>query len=142
MKALSIKQPWLDAIVQPSVTPKWIENRSRPAPAKHIGTRILLHASAQTDRHAILPFGYNTARRDWPDVRGAILAVATLAGCHFDRDGCGANCATWGEWQVYHWLLADVVALPEPVPAKGALGFWRPTPAVLDAVQRQIEVTA
>jgi hypothetical protein len=141
MKALSVKQPWADAIAHGE---KRTENRSRPAPAKHIGTRILLHSSGAPDRHAVLPASFDIGRLYGVvplGARGAILGVATLASCHRSGDGCSDNCATWGEAQAFHWKLADIVALPEPVPAKGALGFWQPTPDVLDAVQRQIEVT-
>jgi hypothetical protein len=137
MRALSIRQPWADAIVHGT---KRTENRTRPAPDKHVGTRILIHTSLLGDRAAILPFGYNTARRDWPAARGAIVGAATLTGCHRDA-GC---CTPWGQRSgarpVYHWQLTDVVALGQPVPAKGALGFWTPGPDALAAVYRQIEV--
>lgn len=66
----------------------------------------------------------------YPGVRGAVLAVATLAGCHLDA-GC---CGPWGMREVYHWQLADVEALPEPVPCKGSLGLWAPSADVLAAV--------
>jgi hypothetical protein len=39
----------------------------------------------------------------------------------------------------YAWLLADVQALPEPVPCKGALGLWQPDAATMDAVRRQVQ---
>lgn len=40
----------------------------------------------------------------------------------------------------YAWLLADVQALPEPVPCKGALGLWEPDAATMDAVRRQVQL--
>ena len=39
---------------------------------------------------------------------------------------------------VWHWVLDERRALPEPVPARGALGFWRPAADTLAAVLRQI----
>lgn len=141
MKALTIQQPWLDAIVQPGDNPKRTENRSWTPPTALIGQRILLHSGKADDRRAILPFGFNTARGDWPDQRGVILAAATLVDYHLDGDGCGdpnVNCGLWGFREVFHWGLADVVALPEPVPCKGLQRFWTPPPAVLAAVQQQL----
>lgn len=128
MKALTIKQPWADAIVHGS---KRTENRTWPAPAKHIGTRILIHAGAAYDPMGRFIITDRDALNSWPDVRGAILAVATLTGCHLD-EGC---CAPWGERQVFHWHLADVSPLAIPVPAKGRLQFWTPTEAVLAAIE-------
>lgn len=131
MKALTVKQPWADAIVHGS---KRVENRSWPVPTKHLGTRILIHAGAAYD--IMGRFVIDRADLDsWPDTRGAILAVATLASCHFDGDGCSQNCSTWGQRQVFHWKLADVIPLATPVPAKGALGFWTPADDVLTAIE-------
>ena len=133
MKALTIKQPWADAIVHGE---KRTENRTWLAPSRYIGTRILIHAGLTGDRRAAL-----SGVRPGPDVRGAILGVATLASCHFDGDGCSENCATWGQRDVFHWQLVDVAALVAPVPAKGKLGFWTPTPdaiAAIEAVQAEV----
>lgn len=127
MRALTVKQPWAGAIVHQT---KRIENRTWKLPAAHIGTRILIHAAAKPDKHAIV-YGPNL------DVYGAIVGVATLTGFHFDsgRQPC---CSEWADPDAYHWALADVIALDQPVPAKGALGFWAPAPDVLTAVQQQL----
>ncbi|NUP23567.1 MAG: ASCH domain-containing protein [Streptomyces sp.] len=138
MKALTIRQPWADAIAHGT---KLTENRSWKAPVKHTGARILIHAAAANDKTAILPPEANVGRafgRIPIAQRSAIIAVATLTGCHFDT-GC---CAPWGMADYYHWELADVVALPEPVPAKGSLGFWTPASGILDAVTAQMAVTS
>lgn len=37
----------------------------------------------------------------------------------------------------YGWLLVDVVAFPEPVPAKGAMGLWRVWGELRDRVNEQ-----
>lgn len=144
MKALTIRQPYADAIVHVD-HPRWgrktIENRSWPAPAVHMGARILIHAAKEGDRAAlaagVLP---------GPDVRGAVIATALITGCHFEGVACkirgGTGCGPWANPEVYHWVLRDVTPLPEPVPAKGSLQFWTPTPNVLAAVQRQIEAVA
>jgi len=41
-----------------------------------------------------------------------------------------------GRWA---WLLANIRALPEPIPAKGALGLWDLDAATLAAVEGQLE---
>jgi hypothetical protein len=128
LRALTVRQPYPDAIILGS---KKTENRSWPIPAKHVGTRVLIHAGAAPKRRAVLPEGVDTSA--WPGTLGVILAVATLAGCHFDA-GC---CRPWGFAEVFHWQLVDVRPLAVPVPAKGALGFWTPGDDVLTAVQAQ-----
>lgn len=131
MKALTVRQPWAGAIVHQS---KRVENRMWKLPAKHVGARILIHAGAEPDKWAAV-YGPNL------DVYGAIVGAATIAGCHFARD-LNVCCSYWAEDNCYHWELADVIALPEPVPAKGALGFWTPKPEVLAAVETQLAEVA
>lgn len=123
MKALTIRQPWASAIAHGT---KRTENRSWPAPAKHLGTRILIHAAAAEDRtprtSQDIPRELTNGIGIWPDTRSAIIAAATLASCHFD-DGC---CAPWGINGYFHWKLEHVTTFATPIPAKGALGFWTP----------------
>jgi hypothetical protein len=131
VKALTIRQPWAGAIVHQT---KRVENRTWKLPARYEGARILIHAGAQPDKQAIV-YG------DHLDVYGAIIGAATITGCHYDtgRQPC---CSEWAFTDTYHWELADVVALDEPIPAKGALGFWTPPANVLAAVEQQLGVTA
>ncbi|MFJ3141654.1 ASCH domain-containing protein [Streptomyces halstedii] len=133
MRALTVRQPWASAITHGT---KRTENRSWPVPAKHIGTRILVHAAAAEDRTPRVSKDVPRQLTDgigvWPDTRSAIIAVATLTGCHFDKGmSC---CAPWGMEGFFHWELTDVAALPEPVPTKGALGFWTLPEDVVNAV--------
>ncbi|MFF2731847.1 hypothetical protein ACFVS9_28550 [Streptomyces sp. NPDC058008] len=125
MKALTIRQPWAGAIVHQD---KRVENRTWKLPARHHGTRILIHAGAQLDKNAKI-YGPNFG------VYGAIVGVATITGCHWSDDG--TCCSPWGFQQAYHWTLDDVAVLPEPVTARGALGFWTPTADALNAVTVQ-----
>jgi hypothetical protein len=127
MKALTIRQPWAGAIAHQT---KRVENRTWQLPGKYWGARILIHAGAQRDRWAVV-YG------DQLDVYSAVVAVATVTGCHYSEDG--RCCGPWGEETVYHWTLDNVIALPEPVPAKGALGFWTPDEDVLTAVEQQLQ---
>ncbi|MFD9070575.1 ASCH domain-containing protein [Streptomyces lasiicapitis] len=125
MKALTIKQPWAGAIAHQT---KRVENRSWKLPAKHEGTRILIHAGAERDRYAVV-YGEHF------DVYSAVVAIATITGCHYSDDG--RCCGPWGDEVAYHWTLTDVVALPEPVPAKGRLGIWTPDAELVAAVEAQ-----
>lgn len=127
MKALTIRQPWAGAIVHQT---KRVENRTWKLPAAMHGARILIHAGAQLDRDARV-YGPNLG------VYGAIIGAATLTGCHF-HNGNQVCCSEWAFEDTYHWTLADIVALPEPVPCKGRLGFWNPPADVLAAVQQQL----
>ena len=127
MKALTVRQPWAGAIAHQT---KRVENRTWQLPTKHEGTRILIHAGTQLDRDAKV-YGPHLG------VYGAVVAVATITGCHWSDDG--TCCGPWGQDSVYHWTLADVVAVPEPVAASGALGFWTPKDDVLAAVETQLK---
>lgn len=129
MKALTVRQPWAGAIAHQT---KRVENRTWKLPAKYHGARILIHAGAEPDKNAIV-YGPNL------DVFGAVIAVASFTGCHYD-DGNDPCCSEWAFRGTYHWTLDDVIALPEPVPAKGVLGFWTPNDDVLAAVHAQTVV--
>lgn len=137
-RALTVRQPYADAIVQPSVTPKRIENRSWPLPARYVGVPVLLHSAAAPERKPVLPDGWDPGSPDGQ--LGVVLALVTFTACHLDGAGCGENCATWGHWQVFHWDITDVIALPTPVPAKGQQQFWTPGDDVQAAVREQLAV--
>lgn len=127
MKALTVKQPWAGAIAHQT---KRVENRTWKLPAKHHGARVLIHAGAERDRWAVV-YG------DHLDVYSAIVAVATLTGCHWAEED--RQCSPWSEGAAYHWTLGDVTALPQPVPAKGRLGLWTPSLELLTAVEQQLK---
>lgn len=151
VRAITVKQPWAWAIAHGGKT---IENRSRGTKFRGL---ILIHAGASWSdrggrddrvldawwgagprpRHASLEAAHYRTR--------AVIAVAELVDSHPDA----ACCRPWGESQyseasgrtrtdVHHLVLANVLALPDPVPATGALGLWRPTPDLLDAVNRKV----
>ncbi|WNI19139.1 hypothetical protein [Actinacidiphila sp. ITFR-21] len=144
-KALTIRQPYADAIVQPSDCPKRIENRSWPLPARYVGVPVLLHSAAAPERKPVLPdawdigrpFGHLYGVRPLGQL-GVILAQATFASYHFPGDGCDEQCVAWGMRQVFHWRISNLVPLAEPIPAKGQQQFWTPPDDVLAAVQAQL----
>lgn len=144
MRALSIQQPWANAIVYGT---KRVENRTWDAPRWVIGQIVAIHTSKKPDVSARPPAG-----ESWPmDHRmhlGAVIAIAKVAGCHHatscPRHEEGAPwplCTAWSARGQFHWELADVRPLAEPVPCKGALGLWRLPDDVEKAVRAQLEVT-
>jgi hypothetical protein len=143
MRALSIMQPWVNAITHGD---KRVENRSWRAPEWVIGKRIALHASKGFDRDAGFPDGKDAM---WQPPQhlplGAVVASAAIIGCHpmhHECDPAGAwapVCSPWAVWGQCHWLLGDVHALPDPIPCRGALGLWKLPEDVERAMRRQLD---
>ena len=151
MRALSVQQPWCSAI---ACGPKRVENRSWPAPRWIIGQRIAVHASKGPDWHApreawtaagIAPYVPGSPRAAWTGSLplGAIIATATVAGCH-DWHECmqWRACSDWAVSGQQQWVLADVHPLLERVPCNGKLGLWPLPDEVESAVLAQLEETA
>lgn len=137
MYAITIKQPWLWAILRVG---KKIENRTWKPPDSVIGQRIALHASKEFD-----PGGAEAIDRivgpayEMPVSRacqtGAILAVATLV--HVTQiEDLTKPVPKWavGPWC---WALTNVLELREPIPTKGALGLWKVSPATQYKIETQ-----
>lgn len=130
--ALTLKNPWSLAIPSHG---KNVENRGW-GPPDHVD-RILIHAGKAWD-----PWPAMVSVVDRAAVAtSAIVAVADIAhacdsslNAHALRCGCGPW-AMPGQW---HWVLANVLALPEPVPATGKLGLWRPDQPTLRTVAAQL----
>jgi hypothetical protein len=144
MRALSVRQPWAWAICHG----KDVENRSKGT--KHRGL-LAIHASKSAPYREdvndprIVDLIVANSLDDPSSAQGAVVAVATLAGCHLSPDfggTCGATrplCSPWSARDQYHWQLADVRPLPEPVPCRGMLGLWRLPDEVEKAVRAQLE---
>lgn len=67
--------------------------------------------------------------------RGALIGFVTVTGCHHASEcvdtSTGELCSPWADWRrvgqtsgVYHWVMADPVALDEPIPMRGRQGLW------------------
>ena len=131
MRALSIKQPWLYAIMHLG---KQIENRDWRPPDWIIGERIALHASARPDTLTAIASCQKIAGVMLPKniPMGRILATAVIVG-FVGIDGSGVTNEERrsevldDKWFFgdYGWMLDDVRILETPVPYKGALGLWR-----------------
>lgn len=130
MKALSIRQPWAWAVLHAG---KRVENRDWPTAFRG---RVLLHASKGCTRGEYEEAAWaisGDARVKVPPLvelpRGAIVGAATIYDCVSASDSpwfCGP----------FGFLLSHVVALPEPIPCKGALGFWDVPNTVEELVRR------
>jgi hypothetical protein len=149
MKALSVRQPWLAMITHGQ---KRVENRSRRS--WHRGP-IALHASGpdrwDRDGQESDVVAAEWRRLGWPGapdrkspniVYGAVLAVADLLdvceGSTFDLGPLRCDCGPWAARGQYHWKLANVRPLAEPVPCRGALGLWTLPEDVEAAVVAQL----
>jgi hypothetical protein len=122
LRALSIWQPWAHAILHLG---KDVENR--PKPTKYRG-RILIQASLTTTNHEraeAIKLGLNSDRL----IRGAIVGDVEIVDC-VDNSPSG-----WARPNQWHWVLKNPRALFEPIPFKGALGFIKVPPKLLEGAQ-------
>ena len=130
MKALTIKQPWVHAIMREG---KDIENRSWQ---RSLRGWLAIHASAQPRRAARFPRGLRV-----PDLN--TLDYAAICGVARVVDIVTKSRSKWF-WRPndgstnYGWLLAQVKILRKPIPCKGALGLWDVPPKVLRQLRRQL----
>ncbi|WP_019074402.1 hypothetical protein [Streptomyces hokutonensis] len=126
IRCMTIRPPWSDLIaIEDDQVAKRIENRVWST--RWRGT-LLIHAGSEVDTRALaLPAVRQTLDADYELVRGAVVAIADLAGIHAD-DGA---CTPWSQEGCFHWELARVQRLTTPVPARGTQRLWKPTPKLL-----------
>lgn len=146
MKAISIKQPWASLIVEGI---KDIENRTWKCPEKYIGRRVLIHASSaivrSTMQGSLTTKQLQCANSGLPSIydfekmflKGAIIGSVEIVDCVINHPSIwaekteGVTDINTGEFipkrdpkPIYNWVLANPIKFPEPIPAKGMLGFW------------------
>jgi hypothetical protein len=130
MKALSIKQPWVHAILREG---KNIENRTWQ---RNFRGWVAIHASAVPRRGARFPRGLTV-----PDLKtlhyGAICGVARVVKIVTKSRSKWFNQPSRG-YTYYGWVLADVTPLPRPITCKGALQLWNVPPNILRSIKRQL----
>lgn len=153
---ISIRQPWASLIIGGPLSPgvKPIENRTWKPAVRLLGQRIAIHASKKLDMEAFeeLIDGYipGFERSEWPYGKpgefptGAVIGTARLVRVFvgeprgmFDPvypDGMPDDCKRWYGGPV-GIELREVVRI-DPVPCKGARGFWR-LPADVEAKVRE-----
>lgn len=162
LRAITIRQPWAAAV---ACGAKTVENRKRGFPTWYRGP-LLIHAGAGWSKRGETDIRVTdlAAERGWttdtdddgvvhmkpqqPSLdRKAALAITELVDVHHAEEGC---CDTpWAEYvytgsdgvvveRVSHLVLADTVALMEPVECTGRLGLWVPDPLLIAMVQLQL----
>jgi hypothetical protein len=128
MKALTIKQPWVHAILHEV---KDIENRSWQHSYRGW---IALRASAQPAPAARFPRGVPV-----PELNG--LDYSTICGVARLTDIVTRSRSKWFDrvdYVNYGWVLSDVQALKTPIPCKGSLGLWEVPPTIVRSIKRQL----
>lgn len=146
MKALTLTQPWAALV---AIGAKRIETRSWGT--RHRGP-LAIHAAKgfgglprgrsladvcldEPFRSALVAAGIRlfVAGQDLP--LGAVVATCTLVGCYriegayediYRRTYAAEHERAFGDFTPgrYAWVLTDVIALPEPIPARGMQGLW------------------
>lgn len=130
MKAITIKQPWVHAILHEG---KDIENRSWQ---RSFRGWLAIHAAAQPRRDVDFPRGHRV-----PDL--GKLSYSAICGVACVVDIVTKSRSKWF-WRPddgsinYGWILEDVKGLKTPIPCKGALGLWNLPPDVLRELQSQL----
>lgn len=136
MKAITIKQPWAQLIVEGI---KDIENRTWPT--KFRG-RVLIHAGMDKTLMNVIPSSFLSvdqidliknvkfSPKEW-DLYGVIIGSVEIVDCVINHPSCWAEKSeiTIGAMQmgvkpIYNWFLANPIKFPEPIPAKGKISFW------------------
>lgn len=133
--ALTVMNPWGALITHGT---KRIENRSWEPPTSL--TRFLVHAGKGWDAGAGRIILDNAATVD-KGTTSAIVAVADLDRiCNISRrlDHIGCGCGEWSMPGQYHWVLTNVIVLPDPVLCSGRQKLWWPDPKVVAAVAEQV----
>ena len=130
MKALTIKQPWVHAILNEG---KDIENRSWKR-----GFRgwLALHASATPRREARFPRGYKVPPLESLPY-SAICGVARVVDIVLKSDSPWFYRPRDGT-KNFGWVLRNIKPLKKPIPCKGALGLWDVPAPVLRALKQQL----
>lgn len=115
-RALSVRQPWAQAIVHLG---KDVENRPWRT---HYRGRILIQAALKIEREEALKLKLD------PDElpTGAILGSVEIVDCIRNSK---SKWTSRGQW---HWILKNPRYLAKPIPFKGALGFIRVPPRLLE----------
>ena len=122
MKALTIKQPWAQLIID-----GYKKYEFRSWKTKYRG-KILIHAGMSLERDMVSRFkDYNLEY-----VMGAIIGEATLEDCilvdeKFNKELREIDPIVYGRSnhiETYAWKLSNVIKYEEPILIKGKLGLW------------------
>jgi activating signal cointegrator 1 len=136
VKALTLTQPWATLV---QIRAKRIETRSWSTSYRG---RLAIHAAKGFPKWAKMvcgePIFHSALYRAGYDIGlrsteilpvGCVIATCVLIRCRFTQDvspQISEQEEAFGDYYPgrYAWFLSDIIALPEPIPAKGALGLW------------------
>lgn len=152
MRGLTLWQPWASLV---ALGPLAKPHETRSYRTRYRGP-LVIHAAKTKHKRlqtatleangALSPIGLGLPN---PLPFGVIVAVAELTGCRPMGGPAGAVPAhdldrAFGDWSPgrFAWRLENVVALAEPIEAKGYQSLWIPDAAVADAVQDLVGVKA
>lgn len=138
MKALTVCNPHSWALIYGD---KPFENRNWPSPYRGL---LAIHAGASTRWLTILDQVGQPSQRQYVGqpaaedlIFGCIIGVVRMVACKRPED-CGGHPTATGPWC---FEMAERVALAEPVPCSGSLGFWEVPEAVARRVEAQLQET-
>ena len=144
MITISVKQPWAYLLCAGI---KGIENRTWILPEKYKGQRVLIHASAKTDKEPYMLFDdaqIDAIGSDIMDVVASYHNTSAIIGSVVFTDSVINHQSVWaekthmaklGEHELpsclyppykptYNWVASDPILFDKPIPAKGKLSFW------------------
>ncbi|MFJ2875440.1 MULTISPECIES: hypothetical protein [unclassified Streptomyces] len=130
IRGISIRQPYAACIL---ASAKTVENR----PGRWRTGWVLLHTSKTIDQPALRDPLIGRTIRERELVTGAVVGIARITDCHQDPEGAPL-CSQWAHPGTWHLVLADVQALRRPVPARGQVVPWKPTPDLVAQVFQQL----
>ena len=129
--AISLWQPWASLV---AIGAKQIETRHWSAPRRHWGQRIAIHAAKRKNDLWLCeehPFSEYDLDAELP--LGSLVATAVLARCTEINELAAAELQAtrpheyaFGNYDIgrWAWVLLHVEPLAEPVPWRGAQGFF------------------
>ncbi|HHW26529.1 MAG TPA: ASCH domain-containing protein [Firmicutes bacterium] len=132
MRVISIRQPWAMLVAlgaKRRETRSWYTAYRGPI-AIHASAAMPVRSKAACSLPLVKDVLSRAGYESWRDMpRGAIIAVGRLTDV---QDISPENTPPspeldFGDYTPgrFQWVLSDVRLLPEPIPAKGALGLWR-----------------
>ena len=122
MKALTIKQPWAQLIIE-----GYKKYEFRSWKTKYRG-KILIHAGMTLEKDMVSRFkDYNLSY-----TKGAIIGEATLEDCilvdeKFNEELRSIDPIVYGRSnhvETYAWKLTNIIKYEKPIEIKGQLGLW------------------
>jgi hypothetical protein len=141
MLCITVRQPWAWAIF--NATPiKDIENRDWALPKKYYGCTVAIHAAkgmtyreydeaAEFIWNVGIAYGHRVViPTENMLTRGAIIGTVEIATC------VSSSGSPWFMGK-FGFVLKNAKPFPDPIPARGALGFWEPDTLTAMAINRQ-----